>query len=58
MMNEQQTREEASRITDKIYKAYGTDREYLLGLHPSQRNIVEVIVYFTLKEHQEYSVTI
>ncbi len=39
---------EAERITNELYKAYGSDTGYLLGLEPKYRDTVQVIVKFTL----------
>ncbi len=38
----------AERITNELYKAYGSDAGYLLGLEPKYRDTVQVIVKFTL----------
>ena len=39
---------EVDRITNELYKAYGSDTGHLLGLEPKYRDIVERIVKFTL----------
>ena len=38
----------AERITNELYKAYGSDTGYLLGLELKYRETVQVIVKFTL----------
>ena len=45
MSNEQ----EVKKITDELYKTYGSDTGHLLGLEPKYRDIVEKIVKFTLE---------
>jgi len=40
--------EEALRITKHIYKVFGTDSGYLLGIEPDKRHSVEAIVQCTL----------
>ncbi len=44
MSNEQ----EVKKITDELYRVYGSDTGYLLGLEPKYRDTVRVIVKFTL----------
>ena len=39
---------EVERITNELYKAYGSDTGYLLGLEPKYRDTVQVIVKFAL----------
>jgi len=39
---------EVERITDELYKAYGSDTGHLLGLEPKYRDTVQVIVKFAL----------
>lgn len=39
----------AEEITNGIYEAYGSDSGHLFGLKPKQREIVQVIVKFTLE---------
>lgn len=36
-------------IVNELYRAYGTDSGYLLGLEPKYRDTVQVIVKFTLE---------
>lgn len=38
----------AEEVVNKLYKAYGGDSGYLLGLEPKYRDTVQVIVGFTL----------
>ena len=45
--------EEAERITDLIYKAYGTDTGYLFGLEPGWRCVVFQIVKQTIRFLEE-----
>jgi len=48
--------EEALRITDRIYKDYGSSTGYLFGLLPDKRHVVEVVVQAAinyLKDEQE-----
>lgn len=40
--------EKAKRITEHIYKAYGSDSGYLFGILPNYRSAVEAIVQCTL----------
>ena len=42
------TSKEVTKLTDAIYKAYGTDSGILFGLPPHKRAIVEAIVTATL----------
>ena len=39
---------EVEKITNELYKTYGNDTGYLLGLEPKYRDTVQVIVRFTL----------
>ncbi len=39
---------EVKEITDTLYKEYGSDSGYLLGIEPKYRESVEVIVKFVL----------
>jgi len=43
---------EAERITNELYEAYGSDTGHLLGLEPKYRDIVQVIVRFTLDKEK------
>jgi len=42
-------KQEVERITNELYKAYGSDTGYLLGLEPKYRDTVRAIVKFTLE---------
>lgn len=44
MTNEQK----GEKITDALYKKYGSDTGYLFGIEPKYRDGVQVIVRFTL----------
>ena len=39
---------EVKEIVNELYKAYGGDTGYFLGLEPKYRDIVQIIVKFTL----------
>ena len=36
------------KVVNELYRAYGSDTGYLLGLEPKYRDTVQVIVKFTL----------
>ncbi len=40
--------EKVERVTNKLYRAYGSDTGYLLGLEPKYRDTVQVIIRFAL----------
>jgi len=45
-------KQKVERITNELYEAYGSDTGYLLGLEPKYRDIVRVIVKFTLEHNK------
>jgi len=46
---EMDDKREVERITDELYKSYGSDTGYLFGIKPDQRFIVQTIIKFTLE---------
>ncbi len=41
--------QEAKEITDVLYREYGSDSGYLLGIEPRYRDSVQVIVKFVVE---------
>jgi len=49
-----EVKEEAKEITNTLYAVYGSDTGYLFGLHPSERQIVEVIVKIAIEIYERH----
>lgn len=46
-------KQKIQKITDELYRTYGTDSGHLLGLEPKYRDTVQAIIRFTLDYNKE-----